>query len=95
MLVLVASLSDTVHVACPLSAVVLFSALAHGPRLFVDEFYLHSEFIGNLLLELAESLSVSANTENLRSKNVLNPSNDGDIMTHPAKTTVWILAIKM
>ena len=66
----------------------LFIALSHGPRLFIDDFFLHAEFVGNMMLELAESLQVYSNTENLRSKSILNPSNDGDNMTHPVKTMV-------
>jgi hypothetical protein len=67
---------------------VLFNALAHGHRLFIDDFFLHSEFIGNMMLEFHDSLVVNSNTENLRSKYILNPSNDGDCMTHPVKTPV-------
>lgn len=80
------------HIASLLSlllrATILFNALAHGPRLFIDDFFMHAEFVGNMMLELAESVMVHSNTENLRSKSILNPSNDGDNMTQPAKMPV-------
>ena len=72
------------------SAVVLFTALSHGHRLYIDDFFLQSEFIGNIMLEFNDSIMVNSNTENLRSKYVLNPSNDGDNMTHPVKLPVGV-----
>ena len=76
------------NVSCAASAVVLFNAVALGHRLFVDDFFLHSELVGNMMLELYDSVLVYSNTESLRSKYILNPSNDGDSMTHPVKSPV-------
>ena len=77
---------------CCFRASVLFNALANGPRLFIDDFASHSDCIGNMMLEFFESIQASVNPESLRSKYVLNPSNDGDSMTHPAKTLVILFA---
>jgi hypothetical protein len=68
--------------------VVLFNALAHGHRFFIDDFDLHAECVGDMLREFYESLLVSAHCEQLRSKYLLNPLNDGDTMTHPVHTPV-------
>jgi len=66
-------------------AVLLFDILAQGHRHFIDEFHLQADFVGDMMLEFYESLLASSNPETLRSKSVLNPSNDGDNMTHPVK----------
>jgi hypothetical protein len=70
------------------SAVLLFDILSQGHRHFIDEFHLHSEFIGDMMLEFYESVLAGSNIETLRSKSVLNPSNDGDNMTNPVNFPV-------
>lgn len=54
-------------------------------RLFIDEFSVHSDFIGDCIFQFFESIMAADNCENLRAKYVLNPTSDGDAMGQPAR----------
>jgi hypothetical protein len=57
-------------------------------RLFIDEFSVHSDFIGDCIFQFFESIMAGDNCENLRSKYILNPTSDGDNMGQPARLMV-------
>ena len=62
-------------------------------RLFIDEFSANSDFVGDCILQFFESIMAGDNCENLRSKNVLNPTSDGDAMSQPARLMVSVVVV--
>lgn len=67
----------------------LITLLDNIQRHFIDEFTISTDLIGGLLLQFYESLKVYDNCETLRKNNVLNPTNDGDQISHPARNKLY------
>lgn len=66
----------------------LLVSLENIQRLFIDDIASNADFIGINMLQFFEILKVYDHCENLRKSSVLNPTNDGDHMSQPARMTV-------